>query len=226
MGRTGCRGAPGRESNDCGPSRTARGRDPWACAKNGRAMSDSGAPSAARVVVGVSGSLGSLTALCRAADEARRRGAELWPVLAWEPPGGELAARRTPASYVLLDEWRGLARRNLLTALDGVFGEAGPGVPMRALVARGTAGRTLVESAGRETDLLVVGAGRRGGWHRLCSCSVSRYCLAHAVCPVLAVPPSPLEADLSSVHRRNLWRLRLDTRHLERPSGRTATPDA
>ncbi|MER7188143.1 universal stress protein, partial [Streptomyces hyaluromycini] len=39
-----------------------------------------------RVVVGVSGSLGSVTALRRAVAEARRRQAELWPVLAWEPP--------------------------------------------------------------------------------------------------------------------------------------------
>lgn len=58
-------------------------------------MSDSD-PVPTRVVVGVSGSLGSLTALCRAAAEARLRGASLWPVLAWEPPGGELAARRSP----------------------------------------------------------------------------------------------------------------------------------
>jgi hypothetical protein len=49
-------------------------------------MSDSD-PVPTRVVVGVSGSLGSLTALCRAAAEARLRGASLWPVLAWEPPG-------------------------------------------------------------------------------------------------------------------------------------------
>lgn len=58
----------------------------------------------ARVVVGVSGSLGSVTALRRAASEARRRSAELWPVLAWVPPGGELAARRSPAAAPLTDE--------------------------------------------------------------------------------------------------------------------------
>lgn len=45
-------------------------------------MSESPSPSAARLVVGVSGSLGSLTALSLAADVARYRGAELWPVLA------------------------------------------------------------------------------------------------------------------------------------------------
>lgn len=90
-------------------------------------------PTAARVVVGVSGSLGSLTALCRAAVEARRRSAALWPVLAWEPPGGDLAARRSSSSYVLLDDWRRMACRNLLTALDDAFRPRRPGErPCRA----------------------------------------------------------------------------------------------
>ncbi|MFD8000700.1 hypothetical protein [Streptomyces mirabilis] len=40
-----------------------------------------------RVIAGASGSLGSLAALPRAADEARRTDAELLVVLAWEPPG-------------------------------------------------------------------------------------------------------------------------------------------
>ncbi|MFI6659802.1 universal stress protein [Streptomyces sp. NPDC050523] len=176
-------------------------------------MSDSG-PVPTRVVVGVSGSLGSLTALCRAADEARRRGAWLWPVLAWEPPGGELAARRSPASALMVAAWQRLARERLLTALDDVFGDAGPGVPMSALVVRGTPGRALVETAGRESDLLIVGAGRRGLLHRALAPSVVRHCLCHAACPVLAVPPSPLESELTAVRRRNIWRLRLDVRHV------------
>ncbi|MFD5569166.1 universal stress protein [Streptomyces cadmiisoli] len=171
----------------------------------------SGAP---RVVVGVSGSLGSLTALGRAAHEARCRGAELWPVLAWEPPGGERVTSRSPMSCVQVEEWQALARERLLYALGDVFGERGPGVAMCALVARGTPGRALVEVADRADDVLVVGAGRRAPWHRALNRSVSRYCLAHADCPVLAVPPSPLESELAAVHRRNAWRLRLDAREL------------
>ncbi|MFI1279448.1 universal stress protein [Streptomyces sp. NPDC020858] len=46
-----------------------------------------------RVVVGVTGSPGSLTALHRAAAEARVRDAELRVVLAWQSPGGELGSR-------------------------------------------------------------------------------------------------------------------------------------
>ncbi|MFB7755945.1 hypothetical protein ACFC18_41115 [Streptomyces sp. NPDC056121] len=52
---------------------------------------------------------------------------------------------------------------------------------------------------------------------------MSRYCLAHACCPVLAVPPSPLQDDLTATHLRNVWRLRLDTGHFTKE---TAPPDA
>ncbi|MER5941150.1 universal stress protein [Streptomyces sp. NPDC001928] len=175
-----------------------------------------------RVVVGVSGSLGSLAALARGAEEARRRGAELWPVLAWQPPGGDLAARRGPGASLLTDEWQRLARERLVGVLKDALGDTGPGVWMYALVAQGSAGLALVEVADREDDILVVGAGRRSLWHRACCRSVTRYCLAHATCPVLAVPPSPLESELAAVHRRNVWRLGLDTREL---AGRTVPPE-
>jgi nucleotide-binding universal stress UspA family protein len=181
-------------------------------------MSDYRPPSAARVVVGVSGSLGSTTALARAAVEARRRGAELWPVLAWEPPEGDLAGRRFPASRAMVPQWEQLARERLVGALREVFGGTGTGLPGQALVVRGAPGRALVRIADREDDVLVIGAGRRGRLHRALWPSVSRYCLAHAGCPVLAVPPSPLESTLASVHRRNTWRLRLDAGRLERES--------
>ncbi|MEJ8668464.1 universal stress protein [Streptomyces sp. MS1.AVA.1] len=104
-------------------------------------MSGSGSAATARVVVGVSGSVGSLTALRRAADEARRRGAELWPVPAWRPPGGDPVARRGPGVSLMHGKWQRLARERLVAVLGDVFGETGPGVWMYALVARGTPGR-------------------------------------------------------------------------------------
>ncbi|KOV59708.1 universal stress protein [Streptomyces sp. MMG1121] len=179
-------------------------------------MSEYRPPSAARVVVGVSGTLGGSTALARAAVEAGRRGAELWPVLAWEPPEGDLVGRRFPATTALVPEWERLARERLVAALREVFGGVGTGLPGQALVVRGAPGPALVRLADREDDILVVGAGQRGRLHRALWPSVSRYCLAHALCPVLAVPPSPLEAELAAVHRRNALRLRLDTGRLER----------
>ncbi|GAA3099842.1 universal stress protein [Streptomyces echinatus] len=188
-------------------------------------MSESRPPAAPRVLVGVSGSPGSLTALARAADEARCRGAQLWPVLAWEPPGGDLAARRQPVESVTADEWEGLARERLLQALSEVFGGPETGLPGQALLVRGSPGPALVRTAGRDGDVLVVGAGGRGRLHRALWPSVGRYCLAHAGCPVLAVPPSPLRAALTSLHRRNALGLRLDTGLLERDF-ETVPPDA
>lgn len=101
-----------------------------------------------RAVVGVSGSPGSLAALHRAVREARRTGAELLAVLAWEPPGGELAHGRAMLTPPVADLRRAATDR-LLAVLDAAFGDAGPGIPFQGLVVRGTAGRALVETADR-----------------------------------------------------------------------------
>src|SRR4029077_17385434 len=53
----------------------------------------------------------------------------------------------------------------------------------------GTPGPARVGAASRDGDRLVVGAGRRGTFGRLRHGRVSRYCLAHARCPGIAVPP-------------------------------------
>ncbi|MER5611266.1 universal stress protein [Streptomyces sp. NPDC002215] len=169
-----------------------------------------------RVVVGVSGPQGSLAPLHRAAAEARRIEAELWAVVAWEPPGGELGHRSLSCPPQLAECGRS-AGEQLLMALDAAFGSAGPDVPLRCLVVRGSPGRALVETAGRTGDLLVVGTGSRRRLHRALRPSAARYCLAHASCPVLAVPPSPLEKELSAVRRRIAWRLPLDARELTGP---------
>ncbi|MEV6423923.1 universal stress protein [Streptomyces sp. NPDC051662] len=166
-----------------------------------------------RVVAGVSGTLGSLTALHRAAAEARRTDAELWAVLAWAPPGGELGQRRSP-SPSLLDECRRAAIERLLQTVHTAFGVAGPGVPMEGLVIRGTPGAVLTGAANSPEDLLVVGAGVRGRLRRALRPSVARYCLARASCPVLAVPPSPLQDEIDAVKRRIAWHMPLDTREL------------
>lgn len=50
-----------------------------------------------RIVVGVSGSLGSIAALHHAVAEARRTDVEVLAVLCWTSAGEELGYRRTPA---------------------------------------------------------------------------------------------------------------------------------
>jgi nucleotide-binding universal stress UspA family protein len=167
-----------------------------------------------RVVVGVSGSLGSLTALHRAAAEARCAGRELWAVLAWDSPAVEVGRRGTLTMPALVEQCERAAAEELATALESAFGDAGPAVPMECLVAQATPGRALVEIACRDDDLLVVGTGHRGLLHRALFPSVAKYCLAHASCPVLSVPPSPLQEELETAGRRNARRLSLDAREL------------
>ncbi|CAG6399017.1 universal stress protein [Streptomyces cocklensis] len=153
-----------------------------------------------RVVVGVSGSLRSLGALHRAVDEARHRGGGLVAVLAWTPVGGEGTARRTPCTPTLA-AWEKAAAARLEQAFRDAFGGRPNGVPLSLVTARGEAGTALTQLADRPDDLLVISTGRQGGLTRLFHGGVSRYCLAHAHCDVLAVPPSELMRDLDRALR-------------------------
>jgi nucleotide-binding universal stress UspA family protein len=143
-----------------------------------------------RVVVGVSGSESSLAALHRAAEEARRRGAVLVPVLVWHPVGGEMAYRAHPCPP-LLKQWEQSACDRLDAAFDRTFGGCPADLKVEPLVVRAERpGPALVEIADRPGDLLVVGTGKRGRLARLFHGSVSRYCLAHARGFVLGVAPT------------------------------------
>ena len=145
-----------------------------------------------RVVVGVSGSLGSLAALHHAVAEARRLDAVLVPVLAWHPVGGELAYRKHPCPP-LLRIWQQTAAKRLDTAFEQCFGGYPAGMRIQpTLVRDDQPGRALVETADQPGDLLVVGTGRRGRLTRLFHGAVSRHCVARARCAVTAVPPSDL----------------------------------
>jgi nucleotide-binding universal stress UspA family protein len=158
-----------------------------------------------RVIVGVHGSPGSLLALRFAADEARRRDVPLLAVLAWVPPGGDMAERRNASPY-LRKIWREEAGERLREAFDAGLGGVPAGLAVQMYLARGETGPVLVDAASRPDDLLVIGTGRRGRLGRLLHGSVGRYCLAHARCPVLAVPPSALMDELG--HGLRSWRLR------------------
>jgi nucleotide-binding universal stress UspA family protein len=142
---------------------------------------------AGRLVVGASGSPGSLCALRYALVLAYRLDVPLLAALAWVPPGGDLADRRFP-SPELRRVWADAARQRLTDALDAACGGVPPGMDITRVIIRGEPGPALVDIADREGDLLVVGAGRRGVLSRIWHGRVSRYCLSHARCPVLAIP--------------------------------------
>jgi nucleotide-binding universal stress UspA family protein len=154
-----------------------------------------------RVVVGISGSLGNLVALHAAVAEARRSEALLIAVVAWTPPGGETAYRRAPWKP-LLD----LCKEQAAATLTGAFSDALGGPPadvrMTSVLIRAAAGPALLGLASRPSDLLVVGTGRQRRIARIRHGSVTRYCLAHARCRVLAVPQPEMMGDLAPGRRR------------------------
>ena len=162
-------------------------------------------PTVRRIIVGVHGSLGSLQALRYAADEARQRDVPLLAVNAWLPPGGEMAERRSPSAY-LRKIWRDAASERLLAAFDAGLGGIPADLHVEPQISRGETGPVLVDTADQPDDLLIIGTGRRAGIGRVLHRSVSRYCLAHARCPVLAVPPSALMDEMS--HGLRSWHLR------------------
>lgn len=159
-----------------------------------------------RIIVGVHGSLCSLQALRYAAEEARERGVPLVPVIAWLPPGGDLGERGHPSPY-LREVWSDAAKERLLAAFEAGLGGMPADVEVHGCVERGETGPVLVDLASQPGDLLVIGTGRRSLVGRALRKSVGRYCLAHATCPVLAVPPSALMDEVSRGRSRPwAWR--------------------
>jgi hypothetical protein len=71
-----------------------------------------------------------------------------------------------------------------------------------SVLIRGAAGLCLLGLAHRPSDLLVIGTGRQGRLARFRHGSVTRYCLARARCPVLAVPQQEMINDLAKGGRR------------------------
>jgi nucleotide-binding universal stress UspA family protein len=163
-------------------------------------------PTVLRIIIGASGSPGSLRALRYAQHLARDYHATLMPVLAWLPPGGDLADRRTPDEE-LRRIWAHDAHQKLHDTLTLAWGTPPTGLPVQPLVRRGKPGPVLADAASRPGDLLLIGADRRGALARTAGGRVSRYCLAHAACPVLALPPTPLAHQAPhSALARAFWR--------------------
>lgn len=136
------------------------------------------------VVVGVDGSAPSTGALDYAAEEAEIRGTDLVVGHAWLHPVSTGPGDMLPLVYdlsALEDE----ARSVLTEALAATVARH-PGLAARPELARGAAGRFLVEQS-RKAQLLVVGARGRGAFAGLLLGSVSQYVVHHAACPVMVV---------------------------------------
>ena len=135
------------------------------------------------IVVGVSGSAASVSALRWAADEADRVHANLRVVLAWVP---EPHAYYAHIHEIAESEQEDRGRRTLTAAIRSALGSSTyPDVSTRVI--ERAPERALVDSSA-EADLLVLGsesgltAGRSIG-------PVIRACLSRAHCPVVVVSP-------------------------------------
>ncbi len=175
-----------------------------------------------RLIVGTSGSPGSLQALRYGENLARAHHAVLIPVIAWELPGGDRSHRVGP-SHELGKACQELASRQLRDALIAVWGEVPDDPLVQPRAERGPAGWVLVNLACRPDDVLVVGAGRRGRLGRLVFSKVGRYCVAHAQCPVMAVPPPALACEFGHGRlARVFWRRSLTPERVLGDQGRPA----
>lgn len=147
------------------------------------------APAGGRIVVGVDGSSENDDALRWANEEARRRGAALDVVHAWELPAlGDPVGMAAADPVVFLHA----AEHRLSSVVDLTLGDH-PGVEVRQTVVNGEPVRTLLDRAAG-ADLLVVGSHGRGGFAGLLLGSVSRACLSHAPCPVAVIRPAAPDA--------------------------------
>lgn len=140
------------------------------------------------IVVGVDGSDTSRHALAWAGAVARRIGARIQPVSAWDYPA--VAVLPFPAGLPVPPEDAMQADHEAGAAMtiESTTGLAGVDV-LDPIVARGSGGRVLCDAA-IGADLLVVGSRGLGAIKSLVMGSVSGYCVNHAPCPVAVVPPT------------------------------------
>ncbi|MGZ4704670.1 MAG: universal stress protein [Acidimicrobiales bacterium] len=157
-----------------------------------------------RIAVGVDGSGASRRALRWAIEEARLRGSGLDVVHTWSPDFMPWSSSMQPglASAVWTDDVQlppvENVRRSVRAALaeileaEGLSETGDP--PTRAVIVEGPSGPALVE-AGRDADLLVVGARGLGEVRGIFLGSVSLHCVTHASGSVVVVRDGSADGD-------------------------------
>jgi nucleotide-binding universal stress UspA family protein len=168
-----------------------------------------------RVIVGVDGSVTSLRALRQAVDEASRRQADLTVIHVRQPvrPNAQAALIGFPD----LTPWPGEqtsrsldreAEALIARCIDEGLGGPPTGIAVRVVVDVGVPQVCLVHQTRRDEDLLVVGTRDSRRWSHPWRRSVSTYCITHANCPVLVVPPDSFARAMRREARgyRRPWR--------------------
>lgn len=145
------------------------------------------------IVVGLDQSESGAAALRWAEAQARLTGARLRIVHAWQLQAPEIFV----AAAELREAKSQDARARATLWIRNALGDS-PGVPPWTLeVLEANPGLALVERS-RTAGLLVIGTREHTGLRRLVAGSVSHYALSHAVCPVVAVPPTRAKGELAT----------------------------
>jgi len=148
-------------------------------------------PTAPAIVVGVDVSAGSREALRWAATESRRTGLPLCVLHAWQMDDLPAASTRaTDYTQACAADARARATRWTRDTL----GDDRAKSRWTLEIVEGAAGPALV-SRSRSAGVLVLGTAAHTGQRHVVGGSVSRYCLAHAVPPVVAVPAAATALD-------------------------------
>ena len=147
------------------------------------------------IVVGLDVSQASHGALAWAANQARTTGAELRAVHALLVPAVMLASvgQMSVPTSLAGDDRVEQAYRDAVTA---VWETVQPEPSWRLEFYNADPGSLLVAES-RHAGLLVIGTREHVGWGRILNGSVSHYCISHATCPVVAVPPVTTPASES-----------------------------
>ena len=145
-------------------------------------MSDTNQP--APVVVGVSPTTGSIAAFEWALDHARRVGAPLVAVTAWQVPVGATPSVVPSVQTATVERLADEAAASLAKTVRALAGESSV-VSQR--VERGTASAVLVR-ASQSAQLLVIGPPHPGELSRLRPSLLAPQVVYGASCPVVVLP--------------------------------------
>jgi nucleotide-binding universal stress UspA family protein len=137
-----------------------------------------------RVIVGIDGSVAGLRALRLAVDEARRRKAPLHAIRVWN------VDPRFCAGYgIAYDDYKQDAAETIRATFAATLGGVPEDIEVVCQTVVAPPWKGLVDYASRDADVLFVGTRQRGWLRRMFRRSVARWCVAHAHCPVVVVPP-------------------------------------
>jgi nucleotide-binding universal stress UspA family protein len=136
------------------------------------------------IVVGVSPTTGSPSALRWAAAEARLRNLPLRAVMAWRVPRQAGAPGVRAATSGTADEYHGNADERLRGFVQSALGS---GADVECIVVQGSEVNALLTSA-RDAHLLVIGEPRPGRLASMMSSLTAPQVVLKAECPVVVMP--------------------------------------